>query len=281
VASEPTSSQPGASNQSSGPPYTTTELTLPFVDPSRPTVSNGVEISDSRDLTTLVWVPNAPGRRPLVVFAPGYSVGPTPYEPLLESWATHGFIVAAIEFPLTDADVAGSNLDENDVANQPDDVWFVTEQLLAGSSPVAAHIDRNEIALTGHSDGGQTVLDATYNGSPPGDPPIRAVIAMSVEPPDSTSASANPPILITQGDQDDINPPSDGYAAYADVATPKFLTVLLGGDHLTPLEADSPWFTSIVAVTEAFLDDFAAGQGSDAAVLAAGNNSLLTTTEDG
>ncbi len=65
-------------------------FTVPLVDPSRPTIAHGTEISASRALTTLVWAPVTPGRRPLIVFAPGFAVGPTPYESLLEDWARAG-----------------------------------------------------------------------------------------------------------------------------------------------------------------------------------------------
>jgi Chlorophyllase enzyme len=254
-----------------------TEVTLPLDDPSRPTVSQGVQIRPDRPLTTMVWVPTAPGRHPLVVFAPGYEVGPTPYVGLLQAWAGEGYVVAAIEFPLTDAAVAGPNLDEGDIQNQPADVEFVTAALIAPGSPVAAEIDPQEIALAGHSDGAETVLAATFGPSPPGDPPVRAVIAMLVRPLLTSDTAANPPILVTQGDADTIDDPSLGYDAYDLAASPKYLAVLQGGGHLDPLEAGSAWFGSIVAVTSAFLRCYLEGAPAGA-ILQAGDPGLVTVS---
>ena len=75
-----------------------------------------------------MWLPAAPGRRPLIVFAHGFDVGPGIYAALLDAWAAHGYVVAAPEFPLTDPAVAGASLDENDINNQPADLRFVTER---------------------------------------------------------------------------------------------------------------------------------------------------------
>ncbi len=262
-----------------GPPYPVRELTVPLVDPSRPTVSDGMEVSDSRALTTLLWVPQAPGRRPLVVFAPGFGVGPTPYEALLATWAEQGYVVAAIEFPLTDSAVAGTDLDEHDLQNQPEDVDFVTRALVAPGSPVRSRIDPSKVALAGHSDGGETVLVASFRNGAPGTPRFRAVIAMSVRPLDAVLPAANPPILMTQGDEDTIDPPANGYRAYADAAAPKYLAVIHGGGHLEPVELGSPWFHGVAAVTTAFLNCYLSGRGSPSLVLAAGNQGSIWTTQ--
>ncbi|MGI8491752.1 MAG: chlorophyllase/cutinase-like alpha/beta fold protein, partial [Acidimicrobiales bacterium] len=130
--------------------------TLRLVDDSRPTVSGGRQVAASRTLTTLVWRPAVAGRWPLVVFAHGFQVGPTPYLALLSSWAAAGFVVAAPEFPLTDATVAGANLDESDIDNQPADVRFVISRLVGSGSPLPGVIDPSEVALAGHSDGAET-----------------------------------------------------------------------------------------------------------------------------
>jgi len=247
-----------------------TETTLPLVDTSRPTVAYGREISPTRALTTLVWAPAVPGRWPLVVFAHGFQVGPTPYIGLLEHWASEGFVVAAPEFPLTDQDIAGSNLDEDDMTNQPADMRFVTDELVAPGSPVAVHIDPTRVAVAGHSDGSETALSASITPAPPGEPVYRAVIAMSCQPVTS-GTSANPPILVTQGDADTINPPSNGYATFAQASSPKYLEVLHGAEHLPPLEVGTEWYPTLSGVTTAFLDYYVAGDGSQQALFAAGN----------
>lgn len=240
------------------PPYPLGSVTLPLVDTTRPTVSRGNRISASRSLTTIVWYPDVPGRRPLVIFAHGYQVGPMPYLALLQSWAAHGYVVAAPEFPLTDAAVAGRNLDESDIDNQPQDLRFVTDSLVAAGSPVAARIDAAEIAVAGHSDGAESAVAASIATVPPGEPPFKALVAMSVQQLPGVSKTDNPPMLVTQGDQDTINPPSYGYQVYTEGTSPKYLLVLRGGGHLPPIESGSAWLPGIEAVTEAFLDCYLA-----------------------
>lgn len=246
-----------------GPPYQVESTVVKLVDTSRPTVSHGRTISSSRALTTLVWYPEVSKRSPLIVFAHGYQVGPGPYETMLQSWASHGYVVAAPEFPLTDQDIAGPNLDENDINNQPDDLRFVTDALVAGGSPVAARIDTTRVAVAGHSDGAESALAASIAAAPQGQPTFRALVAMSVQELPGVNHTSNPPMLVTQGDADNINPPSYGYTTYQDGASPKFLLVIKGGGHLPPLQAGSAWLPGIETVTDAFLDAYVA---SDAPV---------------
>src|SRR5437879_2887764 len=125
---------------------------LPLVDHSRPTVSHGRLVAPSRSLTTQVWYPKGlSGPRPLVVFAHGFQVGLDPYRRACNAWAERGFVVAAPMFPLTDQAVAGKDLDEADIGNQPADVRFVITQLLAATqssgTPVSGLIDPARIAV--------------------------------------------------------------------------------------------------------------------------------------
>jgi acetyl esterase/lipase len=255
-----------------GPPYPLGQVTLRLVDPSRPTVSQGRMVSSSRTLTTPVWFPSRSGRWPLVVFAHGFQVGPAPYTALLEAWAAHGYVVAAPEFPLTDQAVAGPNLDESDLQNQPADVRFVTDQLLSPSSPLAARIDPARVAVAGHSDGAETALAASTDPVPAGEPPYRAVMVLSGQPVPG-AADHNPPILVAQGDADTINPPDLGYATWDQAAAPRFLLVMHGAGHLPAYQAGTVWFPAMERVTEAFLDVFVAGDepSSDVARSGAGD----------
>ena len=219
-------------------------LTIPLVDTSRSTVANGQLVSTSRRLTTLVWHPAGGGRRPLVVFAHGFRVGPTPYEHLCRAWAAAGYVVAAPEFPLTDAAVAGPNLDENDLANQPADVRFIVASLLAPSSPVAGSIDPERVAVAGHSDGAVTALamadDAAVRP--------RAVIVLSGGP-IGRALAHNPPILVAHGDQDTVDPPDQGQAvSRPGVSAPRFLLHRLGG-AISPLPAEDTRWQTVDRVT--------------------------------
>jgi pimeloyl-ACP methyl ester carboxylesterase len=276
----PVTAAPTTTPAPAGPPYPVRVVTLPLVDRSRPTVSNGHLISSVRALTTIVWIPEAPGRRPLVVFAHGFQVGPAPYESLFEAWAAHGYIVAAPELPLTDAAIAGANLDEADINNEPADLRFVTDTLVAAGSPVAEAIDPDRVAIAGHSDGAEVALITSEEATPAGQPAYRAVIAMSVQPVPA-GATVNPPILITQGDADTINPLSYGTSTWQGAAWPKYFLLLRGGGHLPPVEAGSAWLPGIEAVTEAFLDVYVARDRSPSAIAAAATTSPAVSLQSG
>jgi predicted dienelactone hydrolase len=240
------------------PPYQVTSTTLPFVDTSRPTISRGVRISPTRTLTTVVWAPEIGGPWPLVVFAPGYRVGPDTYAHLCQAWAAAGYVVAAPEFPLADPAVAGTAIDEGDLNNEPADVEFVIASLADSSSPVAALIDTSRIAVTGHSDGAEAALAVGQQGNPT----IKAVIAMSGQPVVSHHAP-NPALLVIQGDSDTINPPARSLAVYQQAASPRFLLTLVGGPHLTPFAGGSQWQPIVESVTVDFLDHYLSGTRSD------------------
>lgn len=251
------------------------QLTMHLVDTSRPTIGRAGLISLNRALTTQLWVPVGPGRWPLVVFAPGFRVGVAPYRALLEAWASHGYVVAAVEFPLTDAAVAGPNLDENDIVNQPADLRFVTDALIGPTSPVAQRIDPFCVAVAGHSDGAETALAASIQPAPPGQPAYRAVIVISARPLGGVTTTSNPPLLVIQGDADSINSPSRGYRTWQNAAPPKDLEVLHGAGHLQSLEPGSQWLPVIERVSDAFLDTYLLGDGSPTAITQAGDDPPL------
>ncbi len=257
------------------PPYPLDSEVLPLVDPSRPTISHGTVVAPVRSLTTLVWAPAVPGRWPLVVFAHGFQLGPGPYTALLQAWAAQGFVVAAPEFPLTDQAIAGANLDENDLPQQPADIRFVIDALVAPGSPLAGRIDASRVGVAGHSDGAETALAVSILPAPAGQPSIRAVIAMSVQPLIGVASTANPPILVTQGDEDTINPLPYGEQTWAEAAGAKYLAILHGAGHLPPLEAGSAWLPGLEATTEAFLRAYVAGDAPSSAIVAAGTDPPL------
>jgi dienelactone hydrolase len=233
-------------------PLPVASAVLPLVDDSRATASSGVILSETRALTTWVWYPLDPGAGPwpLVVFAHGYEVGPAPYAALCEAWAAAGYVVAAPEFPLTDAAVAGEWLDESDIDNQPDDVRFVIGSLLAADSPLPVRVDPDRLAVAGHSDGGVTALGVAVEPFPG----LRAVIALSAAP--VYGSVDNPPILVVQGDDDDVSGYESGAAVYAAAVAPRYMLTLLGGGHLPPFTEGSPYLDTVDRVAVAFLDRY-------------------------
>ena len=275
-----TTTAPAAQAGTAAGRYPLAGATLPLVDASRPTVSRGHTIAATRALTTLVWRPAVPGRWPLIVFCHGFQVGPQPYTALLQAWASAGYVVAAPEFPLTDQAIAGAALDENDIDNQPADVRFVLDSLVGPGSGLAAHIDRDRVVFAGHSDGAETALAASTDSAPPGEPSAKAVLAMAVSPLPGATHTANPPLLLTQGTDDSINPPSLGQQTYREAAAPKYYMTLAGGGHLPPVEAGSPWLAAIEATSLQFFQMYLYG-GTPGALLAAGTRPGLTSISAG
>lgn len=254
-------------------PYPITTTTLALVDPNRPTVSRGHQMAPTRALTTVVWYPTVGTSWPLVVFVPGYQVGPDSYSHLLQTWAAAGYVVAAIEFPLSDAAVAGAALDENDLNNQPSDVRFVMDALITPSGPLAARIDYMRMGVAGHSDGAEAALAVAQQG----DVTIKAVIAMSGQPV-IPHLAPNPPLLVAQGDVDTINPPVRSQAIFDQATSPRFLLTLKGAGHLAPFAGGTRWQPAVDQVTVDFLDHYLArATDSDVMLLAHGNRPGLTT----
>ena len=79
--------------------------------------------------------------------------------------ASHGYVVLAANYPLTSGSAPGG-ANANDVSNQPEDIAFLIDSILALSDsekPFEGAIDQNRIGLMGLSLGGLTTSLATYH----------------------------------------------------------------------------------------------------------------------
>jgi dienelactone hydrolase len=212
-------------------------------------------------------LPGAPAARasgpfPLVVFGHGFNVTPSLYARLLHSWAQAGYVVAAPVFPLENPSAPGG-ANEADLTNQPADIRFVISSMLASShlssGPLAGLIDPGAIAVSGHSDGGDTALAVAYDRRSR-DPRIGAAVILSgAEIPaagEFAFPAEGPPLLATQGTADTVNPASLTNAYFEAAGRPKYLLRLLGAQHLPPYSDEQPQLSIVERVTLAFLDGY-------------------------
>lgn len=250
---------------------------LRLIDPSRPIrLPDGS--TEPRRLLTYVRYPaigaagagelrgapaaSAQGPFPLVVFGHGFDVTPSLYAHLLRSWARAGYVVAAPVFPLENPN-APRGPDESDLVNQPADMRFVISRLLAaggsGSGPLAGMVDASRIAVSGHSDGGDTALAVAYNRYFRDRRVGAAVILSGAEIPGVGGFAfppGSPPLLAVQGTADSVNLPGLTNAFFAAAPRPKYLLELLGAAHLPPYSDQQPQLTIVERVTVAFLDGY-------------------------
>lgn len=251
------------------------EIVVTYTDFSRRMSIPG-RAPEPRELTTIIRYPaaikrsrvdvtNAPpakGPFPLVVFAHGFDITPTPYAALLQAWARAGYVVAAPIFPLTNPTAPGGP-NESDLVNQPADVSFVISRMLAASAghggTLAGLIDRRRIAVTGQSDGGSTALAAAYNQHD-FDRRIGAAMILSGAMIPGLGGydfpSPSPPLLAVQGTGDTVNAPASTYHFFGLAHHPKFLLSLLGAPHLGPYTNEQPQLGIVERATVAFLDHF-------------------------
>jgi fermentation-respiration switch protein FrsA (DUF1100 family) len=224
----------------------------------------------------------ASGPFPLILFAPGFQYCGTTYQDLLQTWASAGYVVAAVNFPRTDC-LAGKALNEQDVVNQPQDMSYALSKLLnlsaQSGNPLSGLLNPDQVAAAGHSDGGDTVAALGANTCCM-DTRLKAVAVLSgaamstITPafPGTYFSHDAPPMLFVQGSADTVNPPSASRYLYsADEAGPRYYLDLIGADHMEPYAGTNPAEQLVARVTLAFFDRYVLGQ----------DGTLATMTKDG
>jgi dienelactone hydrolase len=237
-------------------------LVLDLVDADRPTAEGASSPgAPDRTLTTTVRLPPGTEPAPLIVFAHGLSGHPDVFTQLLAEWAAAGFVVAAPAFPLTNREVPDAWENWWDVQQQPGDMTFVTDQLLAAnddpSSPLHGRIDPERIGFGGLSLGGATTYLAGLNQATR-DPRVDAAmvldgVAFHDDATDTFLEPSGVPALVAHCDGDPLADLQVARDAYALLAPPKYLVVLHGECHAEAFE-DTPHALDAVApgVTTAF-----------------------------
>lgn len=143
-------------------PYEVVQFDETLVDSSRPSPAHGsFEGSPERELVATVWHPASRegGAFPLIVYSHGFSSNRRGGAYLGEHLASHGYVVVAANFPLTNT-YAPDRPYVRDIVNQPGDVSFLIDTLLARSvdadDVLWRMVDEQRIGVTGISLGGLT-----------------------------------------------------------------------------------------------------------------------------
>lgn len=214
------------------------------------------------------------GLFPLVVFAPGYLQCDDSYRVLLHEWASAGYVVAAVEFPITNCHVKGA---ENDLVNEPYDVTSVIRQLIAingkSGGVLSGLINTAKVGIAGHSDGGDTMAAVAANTCCHDGRVSAAIILSGAESPwklpGQWFGGQVPPMLFVQGTNDfTYNPPSASRLLYqSDTAGPRYYLALYGANHFTPYEGSTSPEPLTARVTTDFLNRYLAGQQSAVAAM--------------
>jgi dienelactone hydrolase len=238
-----------APSPSASTPQPNVEVTTEtFVDTSRSTDDAAGPQLGERTLVTRIAHPSSGGPYPLIVLSHGFGGHPDEFAETLPQWAADGFVVAAPAFPLTNEDAPNQEANLMDVANQPGDVSFVIDQVLAAgeddTSPLEGLVDPEAIGVVGHSLGGATTWAVSFDTATR-DPRIDSTVVFAgvviAMPDGGLDFTSDLPLLVIHGDADDI--PLDGDRdAYEQAASPKWFVTLHGGDHVPPYtDAESPY----------------------------------------
>ena len=262
------------------------ERDLTFTEPAHPG-PNGKHVGQ-RSLLTKIGYPLAPGAGglqpaagplPLVVFGPGFQYCSDSYDDLLSAWVSAGYVVAAVNFPVTDCH-AGASANEADLINQPADMSFVVSSLLQASTTPNDLFYRllspNEVAAAGHSDGGDTVA-ALAASTCCTDHRLKAVAVLSGAEwpamPGKYFTNGAPPMLFVQGSVDNINPPSASVLLYrSDVGGIRYYLNLAGADHLGPYTGTNTVEQIVARTTLAFFNRYVLGQAGEQAAMTQDGN---------
>jgi dienelactone hydrolase len=206
-----------------------------------------------RPLPTTVYVPQSATSAPLIVFAHGMYGHPRKFTRLFARWVDAGCVVAAPAFPHTNDENPPPYLIE-DVANQPADVSFVLDELLARGLG-----DARRVGVGGYSLGAETALAVGLHPRY-ADPRIRAVVAVAggLFHPDFAADVLRPlPLLLIHGMEDTKKDRlREALKVYEAAQEPKELVTIEGAGHGICEDDGQPHATRVAELTTAFWDRY-------------------------
>ncbi len=230
-------------------------FSLDLIDDTRTTQAAGsLPELPSRTLPTEVWYPaDVPGyidqrnaalvdeakSYPLIIRSHGFGGTNIDSLDLTRHLASHGYIVVAPLFPLSNLNTPAGARTLFDIDEQARDVSFLIDTVLGWNNDPEHifydRVDSSRIGATGHSLGGITSLLAGYHAEV-GDSRIGAVVALAplaciVEEVFFDSGTA--PLLIMGGTDDMITPvTSNQIIPYQRANATKYLMLIDGGSHI-------------------------------------------------
>ena len=218
-----------------------------LVDESRETMSNGdAPMQSNRTFPTSVWYPeNGEGNYPLVIHSHGFVSERTDLAYVAELLASHGYVVAAANYPLTAGSTPGGP-NADDLVNQPADISFLIDSLLqlsGGDKPFIGELDPSRIALMGYSLGGITTTLATYH---PRLRDERVAAAISIAGPSAGLVSkfyqtTDVPFMMIAGTLDALIDFEYNAAIIPERVQNSVLIKIEGGSHLGFGSVSEPW----------------------------------------
>ncbi len=235
---------------------TTTMRTEVFTDPSRPT-----GVTPGRVIPTDIYVPGGTGPFPMIVHAHGLSGNSGKFSELLSAWSRAGYVVVAPNFPLTSDAIPDEAQQVGDVVQQPADIRFVTDQVLAMNRPggeLEGLVDPGRLGISGLSLGGATTYAKIFHPCCV-DERFRSAILMSAflypQPGGEFTFDREFPVLVFAGTADTAIPYSAQLEAAAKLPGPTWTVTLTDGSHAWPFEnTPSPHDQVVVDTSLAFWD---------------------------
>lgn len=202
-----------------------------------------------RSLPTSLYVPESGADAPLIVFGHGFCGHPRKFTRLFACWVDAGYVVAAPAFPHTNDESPPPYLID-DVVNQPADISFVLDELLARGLG-----DAERVGVGGFSLGGETALAA---GLHPGyaDPRIRAVAAVAgalFHPAFAAGVLRPLPLMLVHGSEDrQESRLREALKVYEAAQEPKELVLIEGAGHGICQDDGQPHAARVAELTTAF-----------------------------
>ncbi|MDG4824030.1 alpha/beta hydrolase [Asanoa sp. WMMD1127] len=177
-----------------------------------------------------------------IAISPGFTAAWSSISWLGPRLASHGFVVIGIE--------TNSRLDQPASRGQQ---LLAALDYLVNSSSVRTRVDRNRLAVAGHSMGGGGSLEAASDR-----PSLQAAIPLAPWNTDKTWSELRVPTLIIGGESDTVAPVSSHSIPFYNsipASAEKAYLELNSASHFFPQSTNTPTARQMVAWLKRFVDD--------------------------